>query len=82
MRDFRPRIFDASLTLRSIWRGVDCEEAHFHRLISGKIPCSRDMAIRIESASDGLIRAWELLGLPDGPAPVVPGTPNGHGEAA
>lgn len=45
------------------------------RVLTGNGRCSVDLAQSIESATHGAIRAWELLGLSEGPAPVVPETP-------
>lgn len=73
--DFRGRV--SSIRALQIQLGLGSYDK-LHRVLSGKRPCPRDLAIRIESATGGAIRAWELLGLQDGPAPVLPG----RGEAA
>lgn len=47
MKDFRPIIRAKGWSLRYVWRQVGGEEAHFHRVISGKIPTSVHYAQRI-----------------------------------
>lgn len=70
--DFRQRIWDSGWTLEGVSRLVGCESAHFHRVISGRVACSIPLSKKIESATNGAIRAWELLGLAEGPAPALP----------
>jgi hypothetical protein len=74
MENLRPRI--GNETVRSLAARVGCAEAHLHCILSSVKRPRKDLALRIEAATGGAIRAWELLGLPDGPAPVLPSHPD------
>lgn len=73
MENLRSRLGNESV--RSLAARVGCAEAHLHCILSRLKRPRIDLAQSIESATHGAIRAWELLGLSEGPAPVVPETP-------
>jgi len=73
--DFRPYIKAKGWSLRSVWRRVGGQECHFHRVISGKVPISLDMAKKISAAVDGYLPVGFLLGIEPFAPPVQPSTP-------
>jgi hypothetical protein len=74
MENLRARLGNESV--RSLAARVPCAEAHLHCILSRLKRPLPDLAKRIEAATHGAIRAWELLGLPDGPPPVLPPHPD------
>lgn len=72
MYDFRPRV----INITALNRLVGGDYSHLHAVLRGDARPSSALAKRIESATGGAIRAWELLGLPDGPAPNLPSHPD------
>ena len=75
MKDFRPFIKSKGWSLRSVWRQVGGEEAHFHRVISGKAPVTQDMAEKISTATGGFLPVGFLMGIEPFTPPVHPSTP-------
>lgn len=68
MVDLRPRVQNIS----ALARELGSDYSHLHAVLRGDDGCSKKLARRIEAATHGRIRAWELLGLQDGPPPVLP----------
>jgi transcriptional regulator with XRE-family HTH domain len=60
---------------KRISEAIGIENAHFNRLLAGKRGPSIDRFVEtakaIEAETGGLVRAWELLGLDEAPAPPV-----------
>ena len=74
MKDFRPYLKSKGWTLRSVWRQVGGEEAHFHRVISGKAPVTQDMAEKISAATGGFLPVGFLMGIQPFTPPAQPST--------
>jgi plasmid maintenance system antidote protein VapI len=76
--DLRYIIWDNGMTLAEVARKVGRTETYAHRLLSGKLNITHQMARRFEVATNGALTAGMILGF----APLPPHSASSDKSAA
>lgn len=73
--DYFDRLALIGMDYRQLAGIIERDPSWAYRLMRKEWPARLRDAIRIEQATNGAIRAWELMGLPKGEPPNLPQEP-------